>query len=148
MSTKAALPWHKVEHSWSDTSIYDADQNPVFTSSIRDDATEDNQEELEAKQREVIDFTLTAVNHHQELITRLYNLVNEIESHFAGDPSHRGALSLRVTEARETLKKVIPTCIDINSKILTVPTIYFVDEDGTIGFANTGNGFKVFKYES
>lgn len=28
------------------------------------------------------------------------------------------------------------------------PDHYFVDEDGTIGFANTGNGFKVFKYES
>lgn len=40
-------PWEIVEHNWSDTSIYDADDQLICTLSIRDDATEENQEQLE-----------------------------------------------------------------------------------------------------
>jgi hypothetical protein len=115
MSTKAALPWYKVEHSWSDTSIYDAGQNPVFTSSIRDEATEDNQDELEAKQAEVIDFTITAVNHHDELRTRLYNLKNAVDclsgvgelgvTYTVNDAWAKVDLAMK--DASETLKKLI-----------------------------------------
>lgn len=42
--------WKIVEHSWSDTSIYDENNRLVCTKSIDDeDCTEENQEELEAE---------------------------------------------------------------------------------------------------
>lgn len=44
------------------------------------------------------DLIVTAVNHHQELVTRLYNLVN------AETPEE---IAFRKAEALETLKKVI-----------------------------------------
>ena len=44
------------------------------------------------------DFTLIAVNHHQELVTRLYNLVNA---------ETLEEIAFRKAEALETLKKVI-----------------------------------------
>lgn len=50
------------------------------------------------------DLIVTAVNHHQELITRLYNLVNAVDTIF-GPISPE--VEHRTEEARETLKKVI-----------------------------------------
>lgn len=41
---------------------------------------------------------------NQELVTRLYNLVNQAEN----DPVLADGLRLAITEARETLKKVMP----------------------------------------
>lgn len=51
------------------------------------------------------DLIVTAVNHHQELITRLYNLVNAVDTRHHCDGS---AMDLMAAEARETLKKVTP----------------------------------------
>lgn len=39
--------WKIIEHSWSDTSIRDAEGNKVCTLSIYNEATEENQAELE-----------------------------------------------------------------------------------------------------
>lgn len=52
-----------------------------------------------------VDIAITAVNHHQELLTRLYNLVSriEIDSDIDGEIPD----SLEYKEARETLKKLI-----------------------------------------
>lgn len=47
------------------------------------------------------DLIITAVNHHQELVTRLYNLKNAIEG------IDTKLVILRLKEADETLKKVI-----------------------------------------
>lgn len=47
---KATSAWTIVEHSQSDTSIYDQNNRLICTKSIDDeDCTEDNQEELEAE---------------------------------------------------------------------------------------------------
>lgn len=57
------------------------------------------------------DLIITAVNHHHELITRLYNLKNVIEVMMSvnGDDSQvPDTIKLRLDEANETLKKVIP----------------------------------------
>jgi len=49
--------WKIVEHSWSDTSIYDRDGRLICTKSIDDeDCTEENQEELESEVQK--DFNL------------------------------------------------------------------------------------------
>lgn len=40
-------PWSYVEHNWSDTSIYGADNKWLAKLSIRDEATEYTQEKLE-----------------------------------------------------------------------------------------------------
>lgn len=56
------------------------------------------------------DLIITAVNHHHELITRLYNLKNVIEVMMSvnGDDSQvPDTIKLRLDEANETLKKVI-----------------------------------------
>jgi hypothetical protein len=60
------------------------------------------------------ELIITAVNHHQELITRLYNLKNQAEllmEFVNGDPlnnpSKPSGLTLAISDADETLKKVI-----------------------------------------
>ena len=51
-------------------------------------------------------FIQTASANHQELVTRLYNLVNAVETADKDDRT-AGSIELRIEEARETLKKVI-----------------------------------------
>lgn len=41
-------PWEVIEHSWSDTSLVSGDKT-IATISIYDEATEENQEELESE---------------------------------------------------------------------------------------------------
>ena len=53
--------WTYVEHNWSDTSVY-VDDKYVFTMSIKDEATEETQEELEKEQSEMIKFIVAACN--------------------------------------------------------------------------------------
>jgi hypothetical protein len=43
----STTPWQKLEHSWDSTSIADSDGNIICSLSIDDEATEDNQQELE-----------------------------------------------------------------------------------------------------
>lgn len=50
---------------------------------------------------------ITAVNNHQELLTRLYNLVNACET-MRGKPEAYMEVELRLTEARELIKKLTP----------------------------------------
>lgn len=53
-------------------------------------------------------FIETAVNHHQELVTRLYNLVNAVNNLTGSfDASTTPAVDFALTEARETLSKII-----------------------------------------
>lgn len=92
MSTKAAhtpTPWTKEE--LKDTIVISADGIgwAIATTCCypMDDTTRANAE-----------LIITAVNHHQELITRLYNLVNAEDEQ---------ALIFYRKEARETLKKLI-----------------------------------------
>lgn len=69
----------------------------------------DQCEEHEDRHHADAKLIVTAVNHHQELVTRLHNLVNAIESIQAdGDnPIAYENLEHWKNEARETLKKVI-----------------------------------------
>ena len=104
------LPVKYVENSWSDTTIYDADGDVIASMRIYDEADEDNQEYLERRQKNRAELIVTAVNHHQELINRLENLVNVLDTVLpAKDEDVRGILEAVVftrNEARETLKKV------------------------------------------
>lgn len=54
------------------------------------------------------ELIVTAVNHHQELLTRLYNLVNEIGIQSPVNLELTPGLILRLTEARELIKKLTP----------------------------------------
>ena len=54
------------------------------------------------------ELIVTAVNSHQELITRLYNLVNELDNaEQIPDFCNPKGVQLRRDEARETLKKFV-----------------------------------------
>jgi hypothetical protein len=52
--------WKKCEHSWSDTSIYDEDGRQVCTKSIRDEATETTQDELDKQVQKDFDLISAA----------------------------------------------------------------------------------------
>jgi len=45
----STIAWKKLEHSWDSTSIADSDGNIICSLSIYDEATEENQEELESQ---------------------------------------------------------------------------------------------------
>ena len=106
MSTKAAhtpTPWRLiVERDISRTVISPVNSNEIClfsTGSFSDDVEQANAE-----------FTMTAVNHHQELITRLHNLVNVVDAILPGYHNPSGVMDpifFCAAEARETLKKVI-----------------------------------------
>jgi hypothetical protein len=59
------------------------------------------------------ELIVTAVNHHQELVTRLYNLVNQwdslscyLESYASTEDVPTADIEFVAKEARETLKKI------------------------------------------
>ena len=62
------LPWKHVGHSWEEDSIYDARGKVVCRFDLNDlgEVTEENQEEMEAKQKKRIQFILDVVNKEYE----------------------------------------------------------------------------------
>ena len=69
------MNWTFVEHSWSDTSIYDGDER-IALISIRDRATESNQEELEIEANRNAKLMTAA----PEMYEALKNLENDDEA--------------------------------------------------------------------
>jgi hypothetical protein len=85
-------PWRKFEHSWHSTSIADSNGNIICSLSIYDEATEENQQELETQ----MDANANLIKAAPELLENLnvileclrlgYNAnecVNEIENAIA-----------------------------------------------------------------
>jgi len=56
----STTPWQKFEHSWDSTSIADSDGNIICSLSIYDEATEDNQQELEEQMDANADLIVAA----------------------------------------------------------------------------------------
>ena len=107
MSTKAAhtdLPWYSMIAGTSEGKEYfeiSGTNSIYWVAKVRYQFAGNSSTEQElANGRANADLIITAVNHHQELITRLYNLVNAFECNIK-------AADLRIEEARETLKKVM-----------------------------------------
>lgn len=68
----STTPWQKFEHSWDSTSIADSDGNIICSLSIYDEATEDNQQELE----EQMDADANLIAAAPELLEALRNFVS------------------------------------------------------------------------
>lgn len=62
------VKWEVVEHSWSDTSIYDQDGNVICTKSIYDEATEETQDQLESEVSDNFNLIAAAPDLLKELI--------------------------------------------------------------------------------
>lgn len=100
---------NNVTHTEIPWSIEMEDERGVYISSAETDfiiATLECEPPDEVT-RENARFIVKAVNHHQELVTRLYNLVNELGIQNPVKIELTPALALRFKEAQETLKKVI-----------------------------------------
>lgn len=69
-------PWEVIEHSWSDSSIYDSNGKCILTVSIYNDATEENQEDLEDEMADKLNAIIHAVNNHDRLVVALEELIN------------------------------------------------------------------------
>jgi len=67
--------WEVIEHSWSDTSIYDEAKNVICTKSIYDECTEETQEEVENEVSK--NFKLIACA--PEMLEVLQNIVKEYD---------------------------------------------------------------------
>jgi len=122
MSTKAAhtsIPWFKYQQ-WPDRFSIGAyrrgsiciDIGSMIPKEIVTASGDDSISEEEALAN--VDIVITAVNHHQELITRLYNLKNQvelwcgsIESIPMGDERIPAGMRLALIDTDETLKKLI-----------------------------------------
>jgi hypothetical protein len=108
MSTKAAhtpTPWFKYQQYTDRFSIgayrrgsLCIDIGTMIPKEIITASGDDSISEEEALAN--VDIVITAVNHHQELITRLSNLVNAVDCNIKG-------FDFCLDEARETLKKFI-----------------------------------------
>lgn len=68
----SSAPWRKFEHSWDSTSIADSDGNIICSLSIYDEATEENQQELEAQ----MDANANLMKAAPELLKALQNFVS------------------------------------------------------------------------
>lgn len=66
----APTPWSATEHSWALTGIYSSSEH-IAALDISDDATEDNQAELEARMAANAAFIVRAVNSHDHLLQTL-----------------------------------------------------------------------------
>ncbi|MBE8727963.1 hypothetical protein [Flavobacterium hungaricum] len=70
--------WEVVEHSWSDTSIYDQDGNVVCTMCIDDeDTTEENQEERE----QIVSANFKLIEASPDMLDVLKRIVKEFEKY-------------------------------------------------------------------
>lgn len=79
-------PWQKFEHSWDSTSIADSDGNIICSLSIYDEATEENQQELE----EQMDADANLIVAAPDLLEALEVVQNSIETtgHFRNSSMH------------------------------------------------------------
>jgi hypothetical protein len=66
---------------------------------------EEDEPKLAAEVKATAEFVVTAYNSHQELLTRLYNLVNAVET-FMSDPKKDDGVHLAIQDAEETLKRL------------------------------------------
>ena len=66
--TELKTPYRIVEHSWEETSIYNANGNRVCLFNINDfgNVTEENQDELEDAMGKEIDAIVHALNNYKE----------------------------------------------------------------------------------
>lgn len=114
MSTKAKIPvsleWEKDAVDGYEGITLGHQGCPILTVRGLDDMSrvdeEDEQDIVEQVCQTAI-FVQKSYNHHQELVTRLYNLVNVLRTYNDATPAGKEALKLRILEAEETLKKVI-----------------------------------------
>ncbi len=94
----SSTPWRKFEHSWDSTSIADSNGNIICSLSIYDEATEENQQELEAK----MNANAKLIKAAPEL---LQNLLIMLELIRLGYNAHE--CSKEIKTAEEVIAKVI-----------------------------------------
>lgn len=65
--------WEVIEHSWSDTSIYNQDNETICTLSISDLATEENQEDLE----KLVSERFELIRHSPDMFNLMIKMIKE-----------------------------------------------------------------------
>lgn len=99
--THTPTPWIRDDSSKLECDVRGENRRRVALCFGLESTSEPWTKEYKSECRANADLIVTAVNHHQELITRLYNLKNAIEG------IDTKLVILRLKEADETLKKVI-----------------------------------------
>jgi len=103
-------PWHIMYLKAFDYTIVESIGERVICKIDGQYPTLDDKEENEDRHHADAQIIVNAVNHHQELVTRLYNLVNALDLLLPSvDPAdvQSTGVAFQMNEARETLKKVI-----------------------------------------
>jgi hypothetical protein len=94
----SSTPWRKFEHSWDSTSIADSNGNIICSLSIYDEATEENQQELEAK----MDANAKLIKAAPELLQNLLIMLELIRLGY-----NANECSKEIKTAEEVIAKVI-----------------------------------------
>ena len=117
MSTKAhtPTPWHVMYPKAFDYKIVESIGDRVIAHIDGQYPDQDDKDDNEDRHHADAKIIVTAVNHHDELRTRLYNLVNIVETIIGNtsgecprgvNVSNFNALKVYCTEASETLKQL------------------------------------------
>lgn len=88
--------WDVFEHSWSDTSILCGDKT-ICTQSIFDEATEENQDELETE----VQYNFQLISKAPELLEYIIDLYNDIKEGALPNENEIEALEKLIKEATE-----------------------------------------------
>jgi hypothetical protein len=94
----SSTPWRKFEHSWDSTSIADSNGNIICSLSIYDEATEENQQELEAQ----MDANAKLIKAAPELLQNLLIMLELIRLGY-----NANECSKEIKTAEEVIAKVI-----------------------------------------
>ena len=102
MSTHTPGPWELFEHSWSDSSICGGVKNSkkICSLSIYDDATEENQSELESE----MDANARLIAAAPELLEALQECVIELDCLMKTRPAYQGGMNM-VERAKSAIAK-------------------------------------------
>lgn len=102
------LPLRAMQNSWSDTTIYSADSEPVAVLSIEGVATEETQSRLEAAMAVDAEFIVRAANNHDALVDLLTKAAEDVCSvqcpakWKTSEPQPHGELCKAITAALAT----------------------------------------------
>lgn len=88
--------WELIEHNWSDSSIMCGD-GVICTSSIYDDATEENQEQLESE----MSANMTLIASAPEML----NLLKAMCEEYSSNERISGSLRDYMIQAKQLIKK-------------------------------------------
>lgn len=102
MSKFKNIKWEVIEHSWSDTSIYDQDGNVICTKSIYDEASEETQDELES----IVSDNFKLIAAAPEMLDVIMNLVSDFNNLLGENPDFEYQQAGYLNQAKELIKRL------------------------------------------